>query len=186
MKRMKLTATTVMLAVVLLASCRTQRSVATDERAQEVGVAATHITTATNERIRWLSTLNIDVDNFEMVISDLPQPDARAAAAHDTATAAPVAPVARQPPMRSVVLRGKRAVIGKTDAAVSKTERVGHRTDTMAAHRTTERSGRTDTESTAVVKPPDLDEALEAGFLIAVMVALIGWVAFIYRERKEK
>ena len=61
-------ATTVILALVLLASCHSHKEVASSTKEQYDIEAAGSVTTSTAERFQWLSRLSLDIDSFELVI----------------------------------------------------------------------------------------------------------------------
>ena len=154
---LSLAATTIMLVVVLLASCRSQKT-ATATTKEVVDVeAAGSITTSTAERFQWLSRLSLDIDSFEIVI---PTDHFAEVGKMDSVTAKDLpeqfALSAGQPRSRSVVLRGKHASIGKADIVQRDAARRAEQVDTLSAHRSMDKADHYARDNVGIVKPPDV------------------------------
>ena len=98
-------------------SCRSQKQ-ATTTVVENVEVAkAASTTTETAARTQWMSSLSIDLDSFD--------------AFADPSTSQP-----RLHAANMVVLKGKRASIGKADLAERNASRCARQVDSVASHRT--------------------------------------------------
>lgn len=153
-----LTATTVMLVVVLLASCRSQKQVTATAKEQYDIEAAGSSSIATTSRSQWLSRLSLDIDSFELVMPTADHvPDYRNVAA-DTAMDLPeqFAQGAGQPRSRSVVLRGKHARLGKADIIQRDAARLAEQVDTLSAHRSIDKADHYARDNVGIIKPPDV------------------------------
>ena len=133
-------------------SCRSQKQATTtsSEYIDDVRSAASTIETAS--RTQWLSSLNIDLDSFELWMPNFME--------RDTAACLPVFadPYTSQPHLKSnmVVLKGKRASIGKADLAERNASRYVSQVDSVAAHRTMDKSDHYARDTVGITKPPDI------------------------------
>ena len=109
-------ATTAMLAVVLLVACRSHKEATATTKEQYDIEAAGSSSIATTSRSQWLSRFSLDIDSFEIVIPTHHFAEIGKMVG-DTAIDLPeqFALGAVQPALRSVVLRGKHARLGKAD-----------------------------------------------------------------------
>ena len=151
-------ATTVILALVLLASCHSHKEVASSTKEQYDIEAAGSVTTSTAERFQWLSRMSFDVDSFELVIPtdhfaeigkmdsvtamDLPEQFALAASRPRSANV--------------VVLRGKHARLGRADIVQSNAARCTSHVDTLSAHRSIDKADHYARDNVGIMKPPDV------------------------------
>ena len=154
---LSLAATTIMLVVVLLASCHAKKEVtATTKEVVEVEASGS-VTTSTAERFQWLSRLSLDIDSFEIVI---PTDHFAEVGKMDSVTAMDLpkqfALAAGQPRSRSVVLRGKHASIGKADIVQLGAARCTEQVDTLSAHRSMDKADHYARDNVGIVKPPDV------------------------------
>ena len=156
---LSLAATTIMLVVVLLASCRSQKT-ATATTKEVVDVqAAGSISTSTAERFQWMSRLSLDIDSFEVIIPSADHvPEYRNVAA-DTAMDLPeqFALAASRPRSANVVvLRGKHARLGKADIVQRDAARLAEQVDTLSAHRSIDKADHYARDNVGIAKPPDV------------------------------
>ena len=99
-----------------------------------------------------MSSLFIDLDSFEMF---MPMP-----CGGDTATALPAMfePSSRQPRLQAnvAVLRARRASVNKHDIAERNAMRCAQQVDSVASHRTLDRTDHYARDMVGIAKPPDL------------------------------
>ena len=151
-------ATTAMLAVVLLVACRSHKEATATTKEQYDIEAAGSSSIATTSRSQWLSRLSLDIDSFEIIIPTADHvPDYRNVAA-DTAMDLPeqFALGAVQPALRSVVLRGKHARLGKADIVQRDAARRAEQVDTLSAHRSIDKADHYARDNVGIMKPPDV------------------------------
>ena len=150
-------ATTVILALVLLASCHSHKEVASSTKEQYDIEAAGSVTTSTAERFQWLSRLSLDIDSFELVIPTDHFAEIGKMVG-DTAMDLPeqFALSAGQPRFRSVVLRGKHASIGKADIVQRNAARCTSQIDTLSAYRSMDKADHYARDNVGIMKPPDV------------------------------
>ncbi len=160
-KSLMLAATTAMLAVVLLASCRSQKTAtATTKEVVEVEAAGS-VTTSTAERFQWLSRLSLDIDSFEVIMPTADHvPDYRNVAA-DTANGQykGLYTINNTPYTTSearIILRGKHASIGKADIVQRNAARCTEQVDTLSAHRSIDKADHYARDNVGIAKPPDM------------------------------
>jgi len=134
-------------------SCRSQKQ-ATTSVVENVEVAkAASTTTETTARTQWMSSLSIDLDSFELF---MPMPFGT-----DTATSLPAFadPTTSQPRLHAanmVVLKGKRASIGKSDLAERNASRCARQVDSVASHRTMDKTDHYARDTVGIYKPPNI------------------------------
>ena len=169
-------------------SCHSKKAVTQSAKDSLDIEASSSISTSTAERFQWMGNLNIEMDSFELVMpiendvrhfadfsnmygdSALATPLGRSFSAGTAGTGH-----AAQPRSRSVVLRARRASIGKSDIVERNDSRCAQQADTMSTHRTMDRAEHQDSDTVAVGKPPDLTWltwAIIAG-LVFVFIVLI-------------
>ena len=151
-------ATTAMLAVVLLVACRSHKEATATTKEQYDIEAAGSSSIATTSRSQWLSRFSLDIDSFEIIIPTSDHvPDYRNVAA-DTAMDLPeqFALGAVQPALRSVVLRGKHARLGKADILQRNAARCTSQVDTLSAHRSIDKADHYARDNVGIMKPPDV------------------------------
>ena len=150
-------ATTAMLAVVLLVACRSHKEATATTKEQYDIEAAGSSSIATTSRSQWLSRFSLDIDSFEIVIPTHHFPDYRNVVG-DTAMDLPeqFALGAVQPALRSVVLRGKHARLGKADIVQRDAARRAEQVDTLSAHRSIDKADHYARDNVGIMKPPDV------------------------------
>ena len=138
---------------IILPSCRSQKQ-ATATMSENVEVAqAASTTTETAARSQWMSSLNIDLDSFELY---MPLPYGTDTASSLPAFADPSTSQPRLHAAHMVVLKGKRASIGKADLAERNASRCARQVDSVASHRTMDKSDHYARDTVGIYKPPDI------------------------------
>ena len=134
-------------------SCRSQKQ-ATTTVAENVEVAkAASSTTETAARTQWMSSLSIDLDSFELF---MPMPFGTDTASSLPALADPSTSQPRLHAANMVVLKGKRASIGKADLAERNASRCARQVDSIASHRTMDKSDHYARDTVGIYKPPNI------------------------------
>ena len=171
-----LTATTAMLAVVLLVACRSHKETTATTKEQFDIEAAGSSSIATTSRSQWLSRLSLDIDSFEIVI---PTNHFADIGKMDSVTAMDLpeqfALGAGQPRSRSVVLRGKHARLGKADIVHRDAARRAEHVDTLSAHRSIDKADHYARDNVGIMKPPDVTWwpwLLLAGLLVGFCIVI--------------
>ena len=150
-------ATTAMLAVVLLVACRSHKEATATTKEQYDIEAAGSSSIATTSRSQWLSRISLDIDSFEIVIPTHHFAEIGKMGG-DTAMDLPeqFALGAVQPALRSVVLRGKHARLGKADIVQRDAARRAEQVDTLSAHRSIDKADHYARDNVGIMKPPDV------------------------------
>ena len=150
-------ATTAMLAVVLLVACRSHKEATATTKEQYDIEAAGSSSIATTSRSQWLSRFSLDIDSFELVIPTHHFAEIGKMGG-DTAMDLPeqFALGAVQPALRSVVLRGKHARLGKADILQRDAARLAEQVDTLSAHRSIDKGDHYARDNVGIMKPPDV------------------------------
>ena len=150
-------ATTAMLAVVLLVACRSHKEATATTKEQYDIEAAGSSSIATTSRSQWLSRISLDIDSFELVIPTHHFAEIGKMVG-DTAMDLPeqFALGAVQPALRSVVLRGKHARLGKADILQRDAARRAEQVDTLSAHRSIDKADHYARDNVGIMKPPDV------------------------------
>ena len=174
--RTPLTATTAMLAVVLLVACRSHKETTATTKEQFDIEAAGSSSIATTSRSQWLSRLSLDIDSFEIVLPTDHFADIGKMMG-DTAMDLPeqFALGAGQPRSRSVVLRGKHARLGKADILQRDAARRAEQVDTLSAHRSIDKADHYARDNVGIMKPPDVTWwpwLLLAGLLVGFCIII--------------
>ena len=174
--RTPLTATTAMLAVVLLVACRSHKETTATTKEQYDIEAAGSSSIATTSRSQWLSRLSLDIDSFEIVIPTHHFAEIGKMVG-DTAMDLPeqFALGAGQPRSRSVVLRGKHARLGKADILQRDAARRAEQVDTLSAHRSIDKADHYARDNVGIMKPPDVTWwpwLLLAGLLVGFCIVI--------------
>ena len=134
-------------------SCRSQKQ-ATTTVVENVEVAkAASNTTETAVRTQWMSSLSIDLDSFELF---MPMPFGTDTASSLPAFADPSTSQPRLHAANMVVLKGKRASIGKADLAERNASRCARQVDSVASHRTMDMSDHYARDTVGIYKPPNI------------------------------
>ena len=166
-----------MIAVVLLVACRSHKEATATTKEKYDIEAAGSSSIATTSRSQWLSRFALDIDSFEIIIPTADHvPDYRNVAA-DTAMDLPeqFALGAVQPALRSVVLRGKHARLGKADIVQRDAARWAEQVDTQSAHRSIDKADHYARDNVGIMKPPDVTWwpwLLLTGLLIAAVIII--------------
>ena len=150
-------ATTAMLAVVLLVACRSHKEATATTKEQYDIEAAGSSSIATTSRSQWLSRISLDIDSFELVIPTHHFAEIGKMGG-DTAMDLPeqFALGAVQPALRSVVLRGKHARLGKADIVQRDAARRAEQVDTLSAHRSIDKTDHYARDNVGIMMPPDV------------------------------
>ena len=146
-----------MLAVVLLVACRSHKEATATTKEQYDIEAAGSSSIATTSRSQWLSRFSLDIDSFEIVIPTHHFAEIGKMVG-DTAMDLPeqFALGAVQPALRSVVLRGKHARLGKADIVQRDAARRAEQVDTLSAHRSIDKADHYARDNVGIMKPPDV------------------------------
>ena len=169
-------ATTAMLAVVLLVACRSHKEATATTKEQYDIEAAGSSSIATTSRSQWLSRFSLDIDSFEIVIPTHHFAEIGKMVG-DTAMDLPeqFALDAVQPALRSVVLRGKHARLGKADILQRDAARLTEQVDTLSAHRSIDKADHYARDNVGIMKPPDVTWwpwLLLTGLLIGTIIII--------------
>ena len=157
-------------------SCRSQKQATTTVQEVVDVSAAASITTETAARTQWLSSLSLELDSFELI---MPIPFGA-----DTAMVLSEASdqSAGRPRSANVaVLRARRASVNKHDIAERNARRCAQQVDSVASHRTLDRTDHYARDMVGIAKPPDLK------WLPWVILAALVFVAaarYWYSNRK--
>ena len=167
-------ATTAMFAVVLLVACRSHKEATATTKEQYDIEAAGSSSIATTSRSQWLSRFALDIDSFEIVIPTHHFAEIGKMVG-DTAMDLPeqFALGAVQPALRSVVLRGKHARLGKAEIVQRDAARRAEQVDTLLAHRSIDKADHYARDNVSIMKPPDVTWwpwLLLTGLLVGVTI----------------
>ena len=167
-------ATTAMLAVVLLVACRSHKEATATTKEQYDIEAAGSSSIATTSRSQWLSRISLDI--FEIIIPTHHFAEIGKMVG-DTAMDLPeqFALGAVQPALRSVVLRGKHARLGKADIVQRDATRWAEQVDTLSAHRSIDKADHYARDNEGIMKPPDVTWwpwLLLTGLLIGTIIII--------------
>lgn len=148
---------TIITLVLLLFGCRSQKTATATTKEEYEVEAAGSFSTSTAERFQWLSRISLEIDSFELVIPTHHFAEIGKMGG-DTAMDLPeqFALGAGQPALRSVVLRGKHARLGKADIVQRDAARHSEQVDTMSAHRSIDKADHYARDNVGIVKPPDV------------------------------
>ena len=148
---------TIMALVLLLFGCRSHKEATATTKEQYDIEAAGSSSIATTSRSQWLSRFSLDIDSFEIVIPTHHFAEIGKMVG-DTAMDLPeqFALGAVQPALRSVVLRGKHARLGKADIVQRDAARRAEQVDTLSAHRSIDKADHYARDNVGIMKPPDV------------------------------
>jgi len=171
-----LTAVFLLFLSISLTACHSQRQ-ATSTMTEKVELdKAASITTETAARSQWSSSLAIELDSFELL---MPIP-----CSIDTAMDLPATFVEKQSEGRPhlhanmVVLRGKRASIGKADIAERNASRCAQLVDSVVSHRTMDKADHSARDTVGITKPPNI-----TWWPLLILVALALGTYFLRRYK---
>ncbi len=139
-----------LLVVVLLCLSITFHSCRSQKQATTTVVENVEVATA---RTQWMSSLSIDLDSFELF---MPMPFGTDTASSLQAFADPTTSQPRLHAANMVVLKGKRASIGKADLAERNASRCARQVDSVASHRTMDKSDHYARDTVGIYKPPNI------------------------------
>ena len=154
-------------------SCRSQKENTKISTENVEVVKAASITTETAARSQWMSSLNIDLDSFELLMPFIDT-------AIDVPEMAPYTPPYTAGKAHYAVLRGKRASIGRSDLAERNASRCASQIDSAASHRTMDRSDHFARDTVAITKPPNV-----TWWPLAIIVAFALAAAVRYFIKKK-
>ena len=154
-------------------SCHSQKENTKTSTENVEVVKAASITTETAARSQWMSSLNIDLDSFELLMPFI-----------DTAIEVPEMAPYTSPytagKAHYAVLRGKRASIGRSDLAERNASRCASQIDSAASHRTMDRAEHHARDTVAITKPPNV-----TWWSLAILAAVAVVVAVRYYIKKK-
>ena len=132
-------------------SCHSHKEATATTRENVDVSAAASITTETAARTQWLSSLSLELDSFELI---MPNPFVC-----DTAMVLSEAfeQSASRPRSANVaVLRARRASVNKHDIAERNASRCAQQVDSVASHRSLDRTDHYARDTVGIAKPPNL------------------------------
>ena len=162
--------------VLLLFGCRSHKE-ATATTKEQYDIEATGSSSiATTSRSQWLSRFSLDIDSFEIIIPTHHFAEIGKMVG-DTAMDLPeqFALGAVQPALRSVVLRGKHARLGRADIVQRDAARRAEQVDTLSAHRSIDKADHYARDNVGIAKPPDVTWwpwLLLAGLLVGCCIVI--------------
>ena len=172
-----------MLALVLLVACRSHKEATATTKEQYDIEAACSSSIATTSRSQWLSRFSLDIDSFEIewklsaedeLARILPKRTLDCAEGEIVIPTHHFAEIGKmvgdtamdlqeqfalgavQPALRSVVLRGKHARLGKADIVQRDAARRAEQVDTLSAHRSIDKADHYARDNVGIMKPPDV------------------------------
>ena len=186
MKKMLLT----LAVLAMLVGCRSQKKVVKTEIATADTCSVSSASTMATERLRWMDSLTLDLDSFEIEwrmapnhFADIGKMMGDTAMVASRSSAAPVtdgfAQFTAQPRTGSVVLRAKHASVGKVGRLERNSQSCAQQADSVDHHRTSASDMKTDNDTTAIAKPPDLEWltfAIIAGLVVVFII--IFWIEY--------
>ncbi len=134
-------------------SCRSQKQATSTSSEYVDDVRSAASSTETAARTQWMSSLSIDLDSFELF---MPMPFGTDTASSLPAFADPSTSQPRLHAANMVVLKGKRASIGKADLAERNASRCARQVDSVASHRTMDMSDHYARDTVGIYKPPNI------------------------------
>ena len=145
------TAVVLLFLSIILPSCHSQKQ-ATTIMAENVEVAkAASTTTETAARTQWMSSLSIDLDSFELFMPMPFGPDTAMVLSEASEQSA-----GRPRSANVAVLRARRASVNKHDIAERNARRCAQQVDSVASHRTLDRTDHYARDTVGIAKPPDV------------------------------
>lgn len=168
---------------ILATSCHSHKVVAQRDTTSLSVQAAVHDSIATASRVQWMNSLNLELDSFEILlpyhlIAGNRMTDGQYFAADDVALAQ------EQPhwPANTVVLRGKRAKLGRADVVSREESLTTTHRDTVAATAQHGAQLAKDIDTTGIAKPPNMDWIIGLAIVAAAAVLLVlGYAKYIKR-----
>ena len=135
-------------------SCHSQKENTSTSTENVEVVKAASVTTETAARSQWMSSLNIDLDSFELLMP-LPYVDTAISMPEENPYTLLSTPYSVGK-AHMAVLRGKRASIGRSDLAERNASRCASQIDSAASHRTMDKADHYARDTVAITKPPNV------------------------------
>ena len=159
-------------------SCHSQKENTSTSTENVEVVKAASVTTETAARSQWMSSLNIDLDSFELLMP-LPYVDTAISMPEENPYTLLSTPYSVGK-AHYAVLRGKRASIGRSDLAERNASRCASQIDSAASHRTMDRADHYARDTVAITKPPNV-----TWWPLAILAALALAAAVRYYIKKK-
>lgn len=180
-----------MAAMLLIASCRSQKKVVKTEIATADTCSVSSASTMATERLRWMDSISLHFDSLELewrmpadhfaeignMAYDTAQNSLYRPAVGSAAKGGALFPA--QPRQGSVVLRARHASLGKVGRLERGSASCAQQADSVMHHRTSASDMKTDNDTTAIAKPPDLEWltfAIIAGLVVVFII--IFWIEY--------
>ena len=188
MKKMLLT----LAVLAMLVGCRSQKKVVKTEFATADTCSVSSASTLATERLRWMDSLTLDLDSFEIEWHMAPDHfadigkmmgDTAMVASRSSAVAVTdgFAQFTAQPRTSSVVLRAKHASVGKVGRLERNSASCTQQADSLEHHRTYTAGEQTDNAKTTIAEP--IEMTWVPWTIVGVAVAMFIFV--IWRMEKE-
>ena len=188
MKKMLLT----LAVLAMLVGCRSQKKVVKTEIATADTCSVSSASTMATERLRWMDSLTLDLDSFEIEwrmapdhFADIGKMMGDTAMVASRSSAAAVtdgfAQFTAQPRTSSVVLRAKHASVGKVGRFERNSASCSQQADSVEHHRTSTAGEQTENAKTTIAEPIEMTWVPWA--IVGVAVAMFIFV--IWRMEKE-
>ena len=172
----------------MLVGCRSQKKVVKTEIATADTSSVSSASTMATERLRWMDSLTLDLDSFEIEWRMAPNHFSKmmgdtAGASRSSAAAVTdgFAQFTAQPRTGSVVLRAKHASVGKVGRLERNSASCTQQADSVDHHRTSTAGEQTENAKTTIAEPIEMTWVPWA--IVGVAVAMFIFV--IWRMEKE-
>ena len=185
MKKMLLT----LAVLAMLVGCRSQKKVVKTEIATADTCSVSSASTMATERLRWMDSLTLDLDSFEIEWRMAPNHfskmmgDTAMVASRSSAVTVTdgFAQSTAQPRTSSVVLRAKHASVGKVGRLERNSASCSQQADSVDHHRTSTAGEQTENAKTTIAEP--IEMTWVPWTIVGVAVAMFIFV--IWRMEKE-
>ena len=182
----------VLAVLAMLVGCRSQKKVVKTEIATADTCSVSSASTLATERLRWMDSLTLDLDSFEIEWHMAPDHfadigkmmgDTAMVASRSSAVAVTdgFAQFTAQPRTSSVVLRAKHASVGKVGRLERNSASCTQQADSLEHHRTYTAGEQTDNAKTTIAEP--IEMTWVPWTIVGVAVAMFIFV--IWRMEKE-
>ena len=173
----------------MLVGCRSQKKVVKTEIATADTCSVSSASTMATERLRWMDSLTLDLDSFEIEWRMAPNHfskmmgDTAMVASRSSAITVTdgFAQFTAQPRTGSVVLRAKHASVGKVGRLERNSASCSQQADSVDHHRTSTAGEQTENAKTTIAEPIEMTWVPWA--IVGVAVAMFIFV--IWRMEKE-
>ena len=172
-----------MAAMLLIASCRSQKKVVKSEVAIADTCSVSSLSTTAVERLRWMDSISLHFDSLEL---EWRMPADHFAEigkmAYDTSQSKNLYTIHDTPYTASearLTLRARHASLGKVGRLERGSSSHAQQADSVMHHRTSASDMKTDNDTTAIAKPPDLEWltfAIIAGLVVVFII--IFWIEY--------